>query len=133
MSTSESDYCTVAEAAALLRVSKPTIWRWIDSGRLPAVRVGGRTIRIRRSDIDMLVEPARLVIRETEPSPYIARQAEKDQDPMRIVEELRDLRQRILAGRGGRLTSDSVQLIRAAREARSADFERRSRDARIES
>ncbi|MFC9987838.1 helix-turn-helix domain-containing protein [Streptomyces cyaneofuscatus] len=31
---------TVHEAAAVLRVSKPTIYRWIASGDLPAVRYG---------------------------------------------------------------------------------------------
>lgn len=31
---------TVREAAAALRVSKPTIYRWIASGDLPAVRYG---------------------------------------------------------------------------------------------
>lgn len=31
---------TVREAAAALRVSKPTIYRWIDAGDLPAIRYG---------------------------------------------------------------------------------------------
>jgi excisionase family DNA binding protein len=31
---------TVAETAKLLRVSKPTVYRWIDDGDLPAIRYG---------------------------------------------------------------------------------------------
>lgn len=31
---------TVREAAAALRVSKPTIYRWIAAGDLPAIRYG---------------------------------------------------------------------------------------------
>lgn len=31
---------TVREAAAALRVSKPTIYRWIANGELPAIRYG---------------------------------------------------------------------------------------------
>jgi excisionase family DNA binding protein len=31
---------TVREAAAALRVSKPTIYRWIANGDLPAIRYG---------------------------------------------------------------------------------------------
>jgi excisionase family DNA binding protein len=31
---------TVREAAAALRVSKPTIYRWIATGELPAIRYG---------------------------------------------------------------------------------------------
>jgi excisionase family DNA binding protein len=31
---------TVREAAVLLRISKPTVYRWIDNGDLPAIRYG---------------------------------------------------------------------------------------------
>lgn len=52
------DYYTVADAARLLDVSPSTIWRWIKAGRLPAARVGPRTIRIRQEDLDALIRPA---------------------------------------------------------------------------
>jgi excisionase family DNA binding protein len=57
--SSESTYFTVAQAARLLAVSPSTIWRWIDAGKLQAYRLGGRTIRIRRSDLESVVQPAR--------------------------------------------------------------------------
>lgn len=31
---------TVRETAVLLRISKPTVYRWIDNGDLPAIRYG---------------------------------------------------------------------------------------------
>lgn len=55
----EREYYTVSEAAEVLGVSRTTIWRWIESGRLPAYRVGGKTIRIRRADLPSLLKPAR--------------------------------------------------------------------------
>lgn len=50
MITHDHEYLTVREAADLLRVSVPTIRRWIASGRLRAVRPGGRTVRVPRSE-----------------------------------------------------------------------------------
>jgi PAS domain S-box-containing protein/excisionase family DNA binding protein len=46
------DYYSIAEAAALLGVSRVTIWRWIATGRLPAARLGHRTVRVTRADLD---------------------------------------------------------------------------------
>ena len=51
MITQEPEYYTVQEAAELLRVSKPTIRRWIQAGTLRADRIGARTLRIRRDDL----------------------------------------------------------------------------------
>lgn len=42
---------TVAEVAALLRVSNMTVYRLIRSGELPALRVG-KSYRIRENDLD---------------------------------------------------------------------------------
>lgn len=56
---------TVAETAVLLRVSKPTIYRWAASGYLPSIQYGqprvegearrGGAIRIPRSAVDALL------------------------------------------------------------------------------
>jgi excisionase family DNA binding protein len=49
-----SRYVTVAEVADLLRVSNMTVYRLVQSGQLPAVRVG-RSYRIREEDVDRFV------------------------------------------------------------------------------
>src|SRR2546428_581915 len=52
-------YYSVSEVAALLGVSRVSIWRWISAGRLPVSRLGHRTVRIRREDVDRIVRPFR--------------------------------------------------------------------------
>ncbi len=53
----EKHFLTVAEAAILLRVSKPTIYRLIKDGEINAVQFSERTTRIKRSEIDKLFNP----------------------------------------------------------------------------
>jgi excisionase family DNA binding protein len=48
-------YCNVSQAAALLGVSRVSVWRWIRAGRLPAARLGHRTVRIDRADVERLL------------------------------------------------------------------------------
>lgn len=57
--TSGTEYCSVAEAARVLDVSRTTVWRWIEAGTLTAYRVGPKSIRIRRQDLEALLRPAR--------------------------------------------------------------------------
>jgi excisionase family DNA binding protein len=49
---------TVSEVASEFHVTAQTIRNWIDHGVLPAARVG-RGYRIRREDVDALLERAR--------------------------------------------------------------------------
>jgi len=46
---SEAKFLTIAEVAAMMRVSKMTVYRLVHSGELPAVRVG-RSFRVREED-----------------------------------------------------------------------------------
>ncbi|MDQ2725669.1 MAG: helix-turn-helix domain-containing protein [Actinomycetota bacterium] len=46
-----SRFVTVSEVADQLRVSNMTVYRLVQSGQLPAVRVG-RSYRIRAEDVD---------------------------------------------------------------------------------
>lgn len=46
-----SRFVTVSEVAEQLRVSNMTVYRLVQSGQLPAVRVG-RSYRIRAEDVD---------------------------------------------------------------------------------
>jgi len=46
------EYLTVREVADLLKINQQTIRNWIDRNEFPAVRVGSRRVRIRRTDLD---------------------------------------------------------------------------------
>lgn len=54
---SEPPLLTVPQVAEEFQVTAQTIRNWIDQGVLPAVRVG-RAFRIRRADVDALVDRA---------------------------------------------------------------------------
>jgi excisionase family DNA binding protein len=49
------EFLTVAEIAETLKLNQQTVRNWIDDGQLPAVRIGARRVRVRRSDFDALV------------------------------------------------------------------------------
>jgi excisionase family DNA binding protein len=48
---SKARFYTVAEVASVLRVSSMTVYRLINSGQLPAVRVG-KSYRLREEDVN---------------------------------------------------------------------------------
>lgn len=48
---------TVTEAAAIVRVSKQSICRYSDQGKLPTLRTPGNHRRFRRSDVEALLQP----------------------------------------------------------------------------
>lgn len=47
----KSHFLTVCEVAQMLRVSNMTVYRLINAGQLPAVRVG-KSYRVREEDLD---------------------------------------------------------------------------------
>lgn len=51
-------FYTVNEVAELLRVSKLTIWRYINAGKLPAYKLG-RDWRIKKSEFESFIESRR--------------------------------------------------------------------------
>jgi excisionase family DNA binding protein len=61
-------YYSVSEVAALLGVSRVSVWRWISSGRMPVTRLGHRTVRINREDLSQVARPGRGTTPRT-PSP----------------------------------------------------------------
>src|SRR5215211_5666680 len=122
MSTApELDLLTMREAAELLRVSEVTVARWLKQGRLPAYRVGPRAVRVRRADVERMVEPVSPRLRahvQPEAEPTTASQRPSDADYERGLQallELRELGERIVARRGGKPLSDSAELIRSER------------------
>lgn len=56
----EAPLLRVQEAAGLLRVSKWTIYRWVDEGRLRATKIGRGSLRIFRTSVNGLIEGARI-------------------------------------------------------------------------
>jgi excisionase family DNA binding protein len=50
-------YFSISEVAARLGVSRVSVWRWISAGRLPVARLGHRTVRIARQDVEKLIRP----------------------------------------------------------------------------
>lgn len=46
---------TVSEAAHYLKVSRMTIWRWCNDGRLPAFKIG-REWRVHRTVLDNMMQ-----------------------------------------------------------------------------
>ncbi|MBX3196136.1 MAG: helix-turn-helix domain-containing protein [Schumannella sp.] len=53
---SDVRFLTVAEVAELMRVSNMTVYRMVESGKLPAVRFG-RSYRIPESAIEAVIAP----------------------------------------------------------------------------
>ena len=51
----DNDLMTKREAAEWLRISVRTLERYIDAGAVPVVKLGVRSVRIRRSDLDALL------------------------------------------------------------------------------
>ena len=53
--TAEQELLTTQEVADQLRVERQTVYRWIESGRIEAIKLRGGTIRIRQSEINRLL------------------------------------------------------------------------------
>jgi excisionase family DNA binding protein len=49
-------FYTVAEAAKILRFSPLTIYRWIKSRKLKAKKIGGKSYRIKASDLSVFLQ-----------------------------------------------------------------------------
>ena len=59
MMVAPPDWMSTKDAAAHLGVNLRTLYRFIDSGDLPAYKFG-RVIRLKRQDVDMFIEAARI-------------------------------------------------------------------------
>lgn len=138
---------TVAEAAELLHVSQSTIWRWIKQGDLPAYHVGKRHVRIRRDDLEQMVQPAtreakietdedkQRIYERYRPTPeqieenrrQVRRLTEEERRRgLKILEELREIRQEQLRRRGGVPFSPSWEIINEMRDERTRQLEDRN-------
>ncbi|MGH2531480.1 MAG: helix-turn-helix domain-containing protein [Thermomicrobiales bacterium] len=116
--TTDTEFLTVAEAASILKVDRSTVRRWIDRGDLPAVRVGQRSLRIRRNDLDRVIEPARPVTEADEIERLKAKRLtpEEQARAFAAIESARALRQELFEKYG--LFSPSWEIIHEMREER---------------
>lgn len=48
-------FLTVTEVAEMIRVSRMTVYRWVQNGDLPAVRVG-RSVRVPEQAVDVFLQ-----------------------------------------------------------------------------
>src|SRR5436190_6264707 len=62
-------YYSISQAAEALGVSRVSIWRWISAGVLPASRLGHRTARISRNDLNRIVAERMVTRNRPRPSP----------------------------------------------------------------
>jgi excisionase family DNA binding protein len=52
---SADELLTIDEVAGLLKLNRQTIYNYVDRGHLPAVRIGKRRVRIRRSALEKFI------------------------------------------------------------------------------
>ena len=114
------EMCTVKEAASILGVSPSTVWRWVDSRRLDAIRVGPRAIRIRRRDVEAAIQPLRTQRIYTDVSEIPRRTAREHEEALAAIDEAERWREKMRRRRGGKPLSSSLSIIRRARDERSA-------------
>jgi excisionase family DNA binding protein len=64
METSEREWLTVPEAAEELRIPRSRCYELIQRGELPAVRIGERSIRVKRAELVRFLLESRRVAGE---------------------------------------------------------------------
>jgi excisionase family DNA binding protein len=120
--TVESEFLTIAEAAAILKVDRSTIRRWIDRGDLPAYRVGQRAVRLRRDELDRMITPMRASGTETDELTKLKERKltpEERDRALKAIEDARKLALEIYERRGRKLFSPSVEIIHEMRDERT--------------
>jgi excisionase family DNA binding protein len=137
MTTTPADargYYSVSEAAALLGVSRVSLWRWIRAGQIPMARIGHRTTRISREDLEGVLlkrtqQQAHRRIRASRPE-HVVQFYEQNGSLLQDVAELigRSLREggagivvatpEHLEALAARLRRDEIDLVQAELEGR---------------
>lgn len=99
----------------MLRVSKPTVWRWIQSGRLRATRIGPRVVRVRRAAIDHLMCDGDTPSNEPWWKRYAIQLGDPTVSESELMADIDSINKKILARRGGKPFESSLPLIHESR------------------
>jgi excisionase family DNA binding protein len=121
----DAEYVTVAEAAALLKVHKSTIRRWIDRGELPAYRVGRRRVALKRTDLARMITAlprtedwgGGIASPEFEVTHRLS--PEQQQRGFQVLAELRRLHEQVRAELGDAPLEPSWEILAELRDERS--------------
>jgi excisionase family DNA binding protein len=125
----DEQYVTVPEAAKLVGVHAASIRRWIDSGQLPAHRVGRRRVLIKRADLAKLITPARSeqekggAMSRAESLQVSSLSREEQVKLLQAVEAAKRAQQEQLARRAGKPFPSSDTLINELRDERSRELQ----------
>lgn len=46
---------TIEKVASFLQVSPSSVYRWIKAGKLPAIKLGHRQVRVRQTDLEAYI------------------------------------------------------------------------------
>jgi len=124
----DDEFLTVAEAAALLKVHKSTIRRWIDQGSLPAYRLGQRRVALKRTDVARLITPldvpgkVGVAAAQDDCAPLEPLTPQEREQGLIAVERARRLQAEMLAKRGGQPFSPSWEILAELRDERSREL-----------
>ena len=101
-----NDLLTLAEAGEILSIKPRTVKQWIADGRIEAVRLTHKTVRVRRSAVDEMIQrPGRVNrIAEQPADVALARNVlavlDNDAGDGRKIELLRELAARVINTKG---------------------------------
>jgi excisionase family DNA binding protein len=126
------DLLTMREAAELLKVSEVTVARWLKQGRLPAYRVGPRAVRLRREDVERMIEPLAAAesaelpegVEDWKTEAFRPLTEEERERGLRWLQRVIEISDEILARRGGKpFEVSSEEIIRREREKRTKQID----------
>ena len=58
MTTTDREWLTVAEVCDYLQITRATLYRWARLGKVRLYKLGARATRVRRSELDHMLEQA---------------------------------------------------------------------------
>jgi excisionase family DNA binding protein len=124
-------WCRTRSGSPSRQQRRRSPWRWIDANKLPAYRVGEKTIRLREEDLDAIVRPANSPLgrvsdvkaRHLDTTPTVVRTRRltdgEAKQGLAALQRLRTLRGQLASRRGATPRPPAVELIREAREERA--------------